>query len=87
MGLTQIQAQEMVQRAMDGIMEMLVQHGRIKLRNFGVFWIKQRKARKARNPRTGEKLRVPAKLVVIFKPGQEMAARVSQLKEVPSGRK
>src|SRR5436305_2580056 len=85
MGLLQTQAQEIVQRVFDGITKTLVQEGRIELRNFGVFEVKKRKPRKARNPRTGEKVKVPAKLVVTFKPGREMEERVGQLKKVPEG--
>jgi len=52
---------------------------RIELRNFGVFEVKQRKARKARNPRTGERVDVEPKNVVTFKPGKEMEERVKKL--------
>ena len=83
MGLNQLQAREIVQRVFDGIMETLLTEGRIELRNFGVFQVKKRKARKARNPLTGEKVDVPAKLVVTFKPGREMEERVGQMDEVP----
>ena len=83
MGLTQIQAKEIIQRVFDGITETLLNEGRIELRNFGVFEVKQRKPRKARNPRTGEKVKVPAKRVVTFKPGREMEERVGQLTTVP----
>jgi urease beta subunit len=48
-----------------------------------VFEVKQRKARKARNPRTGERVDVPAKNVVSFKPGKEMEERVLRLTGVP----
>jgi nucleoid DNA-binding protein len=82
-GLTQGQVMEVIQRAFDGITETLLSEGRIELRNFGVFEVKRRKARKARNPRTGDKVKVPAKLVVTFKPGKEMEQRVRQMKEVP----
>ena len=85
MDLTQMQAKEIIQRVLDGITETLAQEGRIELRNFGVFEVKQRKPRKARNPRTGENVKVPAKLVVTFKPGREMEERVGQLTKVPSG--
>jgi nucleoid DNA-binding protein len=85
MGLTQGQAKEVVQRVFDGITETLLNEGRIELRNFGVFEVKKRKPRKARNPRTGESVSVPAKLVVTFKPGREMEERVGQLKKVPGG--
>src|ERR1700730_16088887 len=83
MGLTQIQAKEIVQKVFDGITETLVQEGRLELRNFGVFEVKKRKPRKARNPRTGEKVKVPAKLVVTFRPGREMEERVGKLKKLP----
>jgi integration host factor subunit beta len=86
MGILQTQAQEIVQRVFDGITETLVKEGRIELRNFGVFEVKRRKPRKARNPRTGEKVKVPARLVVTFKPGREMERRVGQLKNLPNGR-
>jgi nucleoid DNA-binding protein len=66
-GLTQTQAKEIVQGVFDGIVETLLAEGRIELRNFGVFEVRRRKSRKARNPRTGDKVKVPAKLVVTFK--------------------
>jgi nucleoid DNA-binding protein len=82
-GLTQGQAGEVIQRVFDGITETLLSEGRIELRNFGVFEVKERKPRRARNPRTGERVRVPAKLVVTFKPGKDMEERVRQLRKVP----
>ena len=85
MGLTQIQAKEIVQKVFDGITETLLHEARIELRNFGVFEVKKRKPRLARNPRTGAKVKVPAKLVVTFKPGREMEERVGQLHELPNG--
>src|SRR5208337_1760512 len=60
-----------------------IRDGRIELRNFGVFEVKRRKARKARNPRTGERVDVPPKNVVTFKPGKEMEERIRQLTNVP----
>jgi nucleoid DNA-binding protein len=71
-GLTQLKTKEIVQRTLDEIIRTLVEEGRIELRNFGVFEVKQRAARKARNPRTGDKVSVPPKNVVTFKPGKEM---------------
>ncbi len=85
-GLTQLQAKEVVQRVFDGILATLSNEGRIELRNFGVFEVRKRKPRRARNPRTGQSVEVPAKLVVTFKPGREMEKRVGRLKNVPNGR-
>ncbi|MBX7075445.1 MAG: integration host factor subunit beta [Pirellulales bacterium] len=80
-GLTQLKTKEIVQKTFDAIVETLVEEHRIELRNFGVFEVKKRAARKARNPRTGDKVYVPEKYVVTFKPGKEMEARVRELEE------
>jgi integration host factor subunit beta len=80
-GLTQLKTKEIVQKTFDAIIETLVADHRIELRNFGVFEVKKRAARKARNPRTGERVDVAEKWVVTFKPGKEMEERVRQLEE------
>jgi integration host factor subunit beta len=74
--LTQLQPKEIVQWTFDMIIDTLVSDGRIELRNFGVFEVKQRKPRKARNPRTGTRVDVAAKNVVTFQPGKEMEEKV-----------
>lgn len=78
-GLTQLKTKEIVQKTFDAIVEALVEERRIELRNFGVFEVKRRAPRKARNPRTGDKVFVPEKFVVTFKPGKEMEQRVREL--------
>ena len=78
-GLTQLKTKEIVQKTFDAIVETLVEEGRIELRNFGVFEVKKRAARKARNPRTGDRVDVPEKFVVTFKPGKEMEERVKRM--------
>jgi integration host factor subunit beta len=78
-GLTQLQTKEIVQKTFDAIVKALVAERRIELRNFGVFEVKRRAPRKARNPRTGDKVFVPEKFVVTFKPGKEMEERVKEL--------
>lgn len=79
LGLTQLKTKEIVQKTFDAIIDTLVEDGRIELRNFGVFEVKKRAARKARNPRTGGQVEVPAKFVVTFKPGKEMEAKVREM--------
>lgn len=81
MGLTQLKTKEIVQKTFDAIIDALVSERRIELRNFGVFEVKKRAARKARNPKTNEKVHVPEKFVVTFKPGKEMEHRVKMLEE------
>ena len=69
-----------MQGVFDGIVATLAGQGCIELRNFGVFEVKRREPRKARNPRTGNAVEVPARVVVTFKPGQAMEQRVRGLK-------
>ena len=78
-GLTQLKTKDIVQRTLDAIIKTLVSEGRIELRNFGVFEVKIRAPRKARNPRTGDRVSVPAKNVVTFKPGKEMEELVRNM--------
>ena len=79
LNLPETLVKDIIQRLFDGIIETLEKEGRIELRNFGVFEVKDRKPRKARNPRTGEKVMVPAKKVVTFKAGLEMGEKVDKV--------
>lgn len=74
--LPQLKTKQIVQWTFDAIIETLLTEKRIELRNFGVFEVKRRKARKARNPRTDEQVFVEPKNVVTFQPGKEMEERV-----------
>lgn len=74
--LTQLKTKEIVQWTFDAIIDTLITDGRIELRNFGVFEVRRRKARRARNPRTNDRVDVPEKNVVTFQPGKEMEERV-----------
>jgi integration host factor subunit beta len=79
LGMTQLKTKEIVQKTFDAIVDTLLSERRIELRNFGVFEVKRRKPRKARNPRTGDRVEVEAKNVVVFKAGKEMEERVRKL--------
>ena len=57
--------------------------GRIEIRGFGVFYIKRRNPRRARNPRTGTLVHVGEKYGVRFKPGKELIERVDPALEKP----
>ncbi len=75
-GIKQVDVKKIVQRTFDVVIESLVRSEKVELRNFGVFNIKERKARFGRNPRTGESVPVPPRKVVVFKPGLEMKQRI-----------
>ena len=78
-GLNQSQIKAVVQKTFDAIVKTLVEDGRIELRNFGVFEVRKRAARKARDPRTGAKVFVPERFVATFRPGKEMEDLVLQI--------
>ena len=82
--LTQLKTKEIVQWTFDAIIETLIAEGRIELRNFGVFEVKRRKPRRARNPRTNEPVDVEAKNVVTFQPGKVMEERVKSMSTAPA---
>ncbi|MCE2726328.1 MAG: integration host factor subunit beta [Planctomycetaceae bacterium] len=81
--LPQLRTRQLVQQTFDALIDALVEEGRVELRNFGIFQIKRREARMARNPRTGQAVPVLAKTIVTFKPGKEMEARVRSLEQRP----
>lgn len=78
-GLTQEMTKVIVQKTFDAIIETLIRERRIELRNFGVFEVKSRAERKARNPKTGQEVIVPERCVVAFKPGKVMEAEIAKL--------
>ena len=79
LGLTQLETKKIVQRVFDTVLRILVEEGRVELRNFGVCEVRRRKPRRSRNPKTGEEVFVPEKSVVRFKPGQIMQQRVEAM--------
>src|SRR5689334_8528290 len=66
-GQTKVVTKDLIQMFLDEIINELGKGNRLEFREFGVFEIKERAARKAQNPRTLEKVSVPAKKVVKFK--------------------
>jgi nucleoid DNA-binding protein len=78
-GLPQPQIKQIVETTLDAIIQTLITEGRVELRNFGIFQVRARAARSARNPKTGEKVEVPQRLGVMFKAGKEMEERVAQI--------
>jgi integration host factor subunit beta len=70
--LTRKQTEIVVETVFDSIKEAIVRGEKIEIRGFGNFKPKQRKPRRARNPKTGEKVDVPAKRVLHFKVGKAL---------------
>ena len=69
--------QRMVQLVTDEIGQALAAQGRVELRGFGSFAVKQQQSRVGRNPRTGAQVQVPQKYVPQFRVGKELRARLN----------
>jgi integration host factor subunit beta len=70
--LTKKHSEIIVDTVFKSIINALHRGDKIELRGFGSFRIRQRESRKGRNPKTGERVDVPAKKVPYFKPGKEL---------------
>ena len=62
----------------DAISGTLSKNGRIEIRGFGSFCLNYRPPRKGRNPKTADKVSVPAKYIPHFRPGKDLRERVDQ---------
>lgn len=63
---------------LDALSDALSKGGRAEIRGFGSFGLNYRPPRQGRNPKTGAKVKVPAKYVPHFKPGKELKERVDR---------
>jgi integration host factor subunit beta len=80
-GVKKVVIKKIIQCFIDEIIRELAESNRLEFREFGVFEIKTRAARKARNPRTGVRVDVPEKSVVHFKAGRLMKECVQAAEE------
>ena len=71
-------ASKIVNVFFDTISEAISRGERVELRGFGVFDVKVREARVARNPKNGEAVAVPAKKVPFFRMGKDMKDRINK---------
>ena len=76
-GVTKVVAKDVIQAFLNSIIDELSHGNRLEFREFGVFESRERAARLAQNPRTLEKVPVPAKRIVKFKVGRMMRKKVS----------
>jgi integration host factor subunit beta len=70
--LTKKDAERLVEIVFESIIETLNHGEKIELRGFGSFRVRERGARRGRNPKTGDPVSIPAKRVPYFKPGKEL---------------
>ncbi|MBA3335894.1 MAG: HU family DNA-binding protein [Pyrinomonadaceae bacterium] len=76
--MTKKDAEQLVEIIFESIIGSLNKGEKIELRGFGSFRIRERDARKGRNPKTGEAVDIPAKRVAYFKPGKELKETINK---------
>ena len=74
--LSKREAELIVNTIFDSIGTALAQGDRVEIRGFGSFTVRERDARDARNPKSGELVRIPPKKTPFFKTGKELRERV-----------
>ena len=82
--LTKKDAERLVESVFESSIETLKHGEKIELRGFGSFRVRDRGARRGRNPKTGDPVSIPAKRVPYFKPGKELKELINV--DVPPSR-
>jgi nucleoid DNA-binding protein len=75
-GISRNKTAVIVDQLLDAMSRALSEGRHLEIRGFGTFKVRERRARRARNPRSGSEVLVPAKLVPVFKPSRELKAVV-----------
>lgn len=83
-GLTKKDTAVVVDGFLEAVKQSLARENNIEIRGFGSFKVKHRRARKARNPRTGDPVHVPGRMVPTFKPSKELKEMVMENASVPT---
>jgi integration host factor subunit beta len=75
--LNRKESEMLVNIVFDSMSEALRTGDKVEIRGFGSFTVRERDAREARNPKSGEVVEIPSKKVPFFKTGQELRERVN----------
>lgn len=76
MGLSKKQAEEMIDTIFDVIVKTMIKGDKVNIPGFGIFKVSDRKAREGINPKTGEKIHIPAKKAAKFRPAKALKEAV-----------
>lgn len=77
-GITKKDCALVVDGLLNAVKAALSEGDNIEIRGFGTFKVRERKARVARNPRTGERVEVPSRVVPVFKPSKDLREQVME---------
>ena len=76
-GMSRKDAIEALEIFLGAVKDTLKDGDKISLVGFGTFYVKHKKARNGRNPRTGERIQIPPKMIATFKPGKAFRSLVN----------
>ncbi len=76
--ITQVQAEDIIDFVYGSIISSIRKGERVIIPGLGVFGVKERKAKKARNPRTGEEVQIPKRKVVVFRAAKSLKEAVNK---------
>lgn len=82
-GITKKDCAAVVDAFLNAVKQAMANENHIEIRGFGTFKVRHRKSRMARNPRTGEPVRVPARAVPVFKPSRLFKEEVAEEADYP----
>lgn len=77
-GTTKRLAEACINATVEALAEAIANGERTAIPSLGVFSVRERKARKGRNPRTGKEIKIPARKVVVFKPAKVLREKVNK---------
>ena len=77
--LSRKESEMVVNLIFDSMCDALKKGEKVEIRGFGSFTIREREAREARNPKSGDVVKIPAKRTPFFKTGKELRERVNSL--------
>jgi len=80
---SELQPEELVRQAFASVTEELMARGRVEVGGFGTFELVRRKPSHARNLRTGDRVEVPARTRIRFKPTSSLKSRVAGITQLP----
>ena len=75
---TKEEAFDLVELTLETLKEAIVKEGHVKITSFGNFTVKQKAARKGRNPQTGEEITITPRKILTFKASQVLKVRINQ---------
>jgi DNA-binding protein HU-beta len=75
-GITKVQAGAALESFVEAVTKTLKKGDKLTLVGFGTFSVSKRAARKGRNPKTGETIKIKAKRVAKFKAGKELSEKI-----------